>query len=228
MWYVVFHFFRLLVQSGDWTCKCKDLFRVLENFQPAPSLSHSLRAKYWLKTGNYSNSGFRFKQWHVVVRFLIGASVSKLRCKIFKYCFKTTDSIKRGGVHVAAARKRSHQWCLTLTLNNTETIERMTCHCFLRPIGTDLTSSSYTTDQKLGSYLLYVQGLPLITELRNRFRISRLRQTVIVKFKKTIFQIRKRPIKLCKIILMDQMDLKLLTFLVIMNCKWQKTTDVSS
>ena len=97
MWYVVFHFFRLLVQRGDWTCKCKDLFRVLENFQPTPSLSHSLRAKYWLKTGNYSNSGFRFKQWHGVVRFLIGASVSKVRCKIFKYCFKTTDSIKRGG-----------------------------------------------------------------------------------------------------------------------------------
>ena len=36
--------------------------------------------------------------------------------------------------HVAAARKRSHQWCLTLTPNNTETIERMIFHCFLRPI----------------------------------------------------------------------------------------------
>ena len=165
-----------------------------------------------------NNSGFRFKQWRGVLRFLIRASVSKLRCNIFKYCFKTIDSIKRGG-HVAAAWKRSHQWCLTLTLNTTETIERMTCHCFLRPIRTDLTSSSYTTDQKLSNYLLYVQGRPLITELRNRFRISRLRQTVIVRFKETIFQIRKRPIKLCKIILMDQMDLKLLTFLVIMNWK---------
>ena len=177
-----------------------------------------------------NNSGFRFKQWRGVLRFLIRASVSKLRCNIFKYCFKTIDSIKRGGGggHVAAAWKRIHQWCLTLTLNTTETIERMTCHCFLRPIRTDLTSSSYTTDQKLSNYLLYVQGRPLITELRNRFRISRLRQTVIVRFKETIFQIRKRPIKLCKIILMDQMDLKLLTFLVIMNCKWQKTTDVSN
>ena len=47
--------------------------------------------------------------------------------------------------HVAAARKRSHQRCLTMTPNNTETIERMTCHCFLRPIKRDLTSSSYTT-----------------------------------------------------------------------------------
>ena len=41
--------------------------------------------------------------------------------------------------------KRSHKWCLTLTPNNTQTIERMTCHCFLRPIRRDLTSSSYTT-----------------------------------------------------------------------------------
>ena len=47
--------------------------------------------------------------------------------------------------HVATARKRSHQWCLILTPNNTETIERMTCHCFLRPIRRDLMSSSYTT-----------------------------------------------------------------------------------
>ena len=29
--------------------------------------------------------------------------------------------------HVAATRK-SHRWCLTLTPNNTKTIERMTCH----------------------------------------------------------------------------------------------------
>ena len=41
--------------------------------------------------------------------------------------------------------KRGHKWCLTLTPNNTQTIERMTCHCFLRPIRRDLTSSSYTT-----------------------------------------------------------------------------------
>ena len=47
--------------------------------------------------------------------------------------------------YVAAARKRSHQRCLTLTPSNTETIERMTCHCFLRPIRRDFTSSSYTT-----------------------------------------------------------------------------------
>ena len=53
-----------------------------------------------------------------------------------------------GGVlidHVAAARKRSHQWCVSLTPSNTKTIGRMTCHCFLRPISRDLPSSSYIT-----------------------------------------------------------------------------------
>ena len=38
---------------------------------------------------------------------------------------------------------RSHQWCVSLTPNNTKAIERMTCHCFLWPISRDLTSSSY-------------------------------------------------------------------------------------
>ena len=36
-----------------------------------------------------------------------------------------------GQVHVAAARKRSHQWCVSLTPKNTKTSGRMTCHCFL-------------------------------------------------------------------------------------------------
>ena len=31
---------------------------------------------------------------------------------------------------VAADPKRSHQWCATLTPNNTKTMGRMTCHCF--------------------------------------------------------------------------------------------------
>ena len=43
--------------------------------------------------------------------------------------------------HVTAARKRSHRWCVFLTPNNAKTIERMTCHCFLRPIRRDLPSS---------------------------------------------------------------------------------------
>ena len=37
------------------------------------------------------------------------------------------------------------QWCVSLTPNNTKTIEGMTCHCFLRPIRRDLTNSSYIT-----------------------------------------------------------------------------------
>ena len=48
-----------------------------------------------------------------------------------------------GHVHVAAARKRSHQWCISLTPNNTKTVGRMTCLCFLRPI--IIRSSSYAT-----------------------------------------------------------------------------------
>ena len=47
--------------------------------------------------------------------------------------------------HVAAVQKRSHQWCVSLTPSNTKTLGRMTCHCFLRPISRDLSSSSYTT-----------------------------------------------------------------------------------
>ena len=50
----------------------------------------------------------------------------------------------------SSCRKRSHQWCLTLAPNNTKTIERMICHCFLRPIRTDLTSSSYPIPRSSG------------------------------------------------------------------------------
>ena len=52
---------------------------------------------------------------------------------------------------VAAARKRSHRWWVSLTPNNTKTIGRMTCHCFLRPIRRDLTSSSYNTLNRVRS-----------------------------------------------------------------------------
>ena len=52
--------------------------------------------------------------------------------------------INREG-HVAAARKRRHRWWVSLAPNNTKTIKRMTCHCFLQPIRTDHTSSSHTT-----------------------------------------------------------------------------------
>ena len=36
-------------------------------------------------------------------------------------------------------------WYISLIPNNTKTIGRMTCHCFLWPISRDLMSSSYTT-----------------------------------------------------------------------------------
>ena len=67
-------------------------------------------------------------------------------------CFKAMSLMCTEGFtllnwgHVAAAHKRNKSlWCPTLTPNNIETIERMTCHCFLRPIWRDLTSSSYST-----------------------------------------------------------------------------------
>ena len=53
-------------------------------------------------------------------------------------------SVQYTGI-LAAAGKRSHQWCVSLTPNNTKTIGRMTCHHYLRPIRRDLENSSYTT-----------------------------------------------------------------------------------
>ena len=61
-----------------------------------------------------------------------------------EYCLHYYRAHAKKG-HIAATWKRSHQWCVSLTPNNTKTIGRMTCHCFLRPIRRDLTSSSYTT-----------------------------------------------------------------------------------
>ena len=57
-----------------------------------------------------------------------------------------------------------HQWCLTLTPDSTETIERMTGHCFLRPIRRDLTSSSHTTASCGGRATR--QRLPCFSEIR--------------------------------------------------------------
>ena len=64
-----------------------------------------------------------------------------------------TPFVKPG--HVAAARKSSHQWCVSLTPNNTKTMGRMTCHCFQRPIRRDLTSSSYTTGKTMVQWAHY-------------------------------------------------------------------------
>ena len=68
-----------------------------------------------------------------------------LTSTIFSWQWRTFALSNNGRGHVAAARS---EWCLTLTPNNTKTIERMTYHCFLRPIRRDLTSSSCTTEWK--------------------------------------------------------------------------------
>ena len=53
--------------------------------------------------------------------------------------------------YVAAARKRSHQWCVFLTPKNSKAIRRMTGHCFLRTIKRGLTSYEfYYTNPKNG------------------------------------------------------------------------------
>ena len=44
----------------------------------------------------------------------------------FQITLHCTRQFNESEGHVAAARKRSHQWCLTLSSNNTETIERTT------------------------------------------------------------------------------------------------------
>ena len=58
---------------------------------------------------------------------------------------KTNQKKGKTWGHVAAARKRSHQWRVSLTPNNTKIIGRIKCHCFLRPIRRDLPNSSNTT-----------------------------------------------------------------------------------
>ena len=44
--------------------------------------------------------------------------------------------------HVAAALKRSHQWCVFLTPKNTKNIQRMTGHCFREQLGETLRVTS--------------------------------------------------------------------------------------
>ena len=60
---------------------------------------------------------------------------------------KVTGGTCKNKGHAAAARKRSHQWCVSPTLSNTKTIGRMTCHSFLRPIRRDLPKYSFATQK---------------------------------------------------------------------------------
>ena len=78
------------------------------------------------------------------------------RCSVSEPVFKhnhCAPAFTTKWAHVATAWKTSHQWCRTLTPNNIETIERMTCHCFLWQIRRDLMSSSYTT-AKMWSWVI--------------------------------------------------------------------------
>ena len=90
------------------------------------------------------------------VHVAVPSSVEGFRkCELMMFAFVQEESFTlqialfhtfgTTGVYVAAVRKRSHQFYVPLTPNNTKTIGRMTCHCFLRPIRRDLMSSSYTT-----------------------------------------------------------------------------------
>ena len=59
---------------------------------------------------------------------------------------------------VAADPKRSHQWCATLTPNNTKTMGRMTCHCFQWPIRRDLRISCYTTGARRWHLIIMIRS----------------------------------------------------------------------
>ena len=90
-------------------------------------------------------------------------------------------SVKYTGI-LAAARKRSYQWCVSLTPNNTKTIGRMTGHHYLRPIRRDLENSSYTTrifEWGACETVLQLRALPLLLFFASRIpRISRFFHSV--------------------------------------------------
>ena len=68
----------------------------------------------------------------VVVCLVHNNSHPSLVCGQYDYglvCFSRLSAFCSSGGHVAAARKRSHQWGVSLTPNNIKTMGRMTCHC---------------------------------------------------------------------------------------------------
>ena len=70
------------------------------------------------------------------LHFVHGFSNSFLVLAVKDWCFAKASAWS----NIAAARKRGRQWSVSLAPNNSTTIERMTCHCFLRPIRSDLYS----------------------------------------------------------------------------------------
>ena len=88
-----------------------------------------------------------FDTFLIVDNSCLSAELFNVIRKPFSYCSRRYNHFLHMGprptppgthLHVAAARKRSHQWCVSLTPNNTNTVGRMTRHCFLRPIRRDL------------------------------------------------------------------------------------------
>ena len=73
-------------------------------------------------------------------------------------------------------RKKSHQRRVSLIPNNTKTIGRMTCYCFLRPIRRELTNSSHTTRMRWCYYAILdrVNGILVL------YHSMRLRRTGVV------------------------------------------------
>ena len=70
------------------------------------------------------------------LRFVHGFSNSFLVLTVRDWGFAKASAWS----HIAAARRRGRQWSVSLTPNNSATIERMTYHCFLRPIRSHLSS----------------------------------------------------------------------------------------
>ena len=116
---------------------------------------YTLQVSRTLKTGKAFKWGLKYNQFSPQI-LCLQVSVNIIHWHCFQVSYARANLAKRENLHrkgpsvlsvghVAAARKRGHQWCVSLTPNNTKTMGRMTCHCFQRPIRRDLTSSSYIT-----------------------------------------------------------------------------------
>ena len=105
-----------------------------------------------------------------------------------RHCILKSDLLKPRipwESHVAAARKRSHQWCVSLTPKKTKTIGRMTCHCFVRPIRRDLPSSSYITILVLGTVGLKIRSWQIATYTLQLFKKRATNVWYFVRYKLT-------------------------------------------
>ena len=121
---------------------------------------NNLTKRKWLKISSQYRFKVRVGVWVGVLRSSVIRTnytnfLGKLQCSIeywFSWLQLHNCTHSQGTAYIAELiRRRSirsdigPQWCVSLTPNNTKTIERMTFHCFLRPIRRDLTNSSYAT-----------------------------------------------------------------------------------